>query len=105
MQPPSYGRVAVIGMNEFDPSPACQALRGVAEIRDSPLIQVGQLALRRTAPHQCRDRFNEQTKLALARLQCLLGTLPLGQVDDERHAFVRRSVEDRATDEYRHAGT
>ena len=66
MQPTSHGRVPLIGMDEFEPPPTCQALRGVAEIFDSPLIQVVELALRGTAPDQCRNRLDQQAKLTLA---------------------------------------
>src|SRR5262249_21192539 len=55
MQPPSYGRVAMVGMDEFQPSPAGQALCRVAEIFHGPLIQVVQLTVRVTAPYQCGD--------------------------------------------------
>src|SRR5262249_20801174 len=39
MQPPSYGRVLLIGMDEFEPPPAGQTLRRVAQIFDGLLIQ------------------------------------------------------------------
>ena len=66
MQPPSDGRVSLIGMDEFEPPIAGQTLRRVAKIFDSPLIHVVQLALRSTAPHECRDRLDEETKLTFA---------------------------------------
>src|SRR6185503_13591910 len=47
------------------PPPIGQILRSVAEIFDSPLIQVVQLALGSTAPHECGDRLNQKTKLPL----------------------------------------
>ena len=59
MQPTSHGRVPLIGMDEFEPPPTCQTLRGVAEIFDSPLIQVVELAPRGTAPDQCWNRLDQ----------------------------------------------
>src|SRR4029450_13137173 len=65
MQPSSHGRVAVIGMDEFEPPSTGQALRRVPEILDGPLIQVLQLTFRSTAPHQCGDRLGQEAELPL----------------------------------------
>ena len=83
MQPPSYGRVPVVGMDEFKPPPTGQALRGVAEILDSPLIQVVQLAFRSTAPHECRDGLDQETELTLARRESLFGALALVDIREQ----------------------
>src|SRR5262245_25621291 len=73
MQPAAYRRVAVIGMNEFEPPPARQALGGVAKIFDSPLVQVLQLAHSSAAPHECRDGVDEESKLSLTLDERYLG--------------------------------
>src|SRR5215470_1259487 len=80
MQPPSYGRVAVIGMDEFAPPSTGQALRRVAEIFDGPLIQVVQFTFRSTAPDQRRDRLNQETELTLACGERVLGNLGIGYI-------------------------
>src|SRR5688500_12083697 len=59
---------------------------GVAEIFDGPLIQVVQLALRSTAPHECRDRLDKETTLALAFAQFFIGSGELA--DALRDAFL-----------------
>src|SRR4029434_4292067 len=77
LQPSSYRRVTVVGMNEFDPPPVRQALRAVTEVYDSTLIQVVQLAFGSPAPHECRDCLNQETKLTLALPKCIYRTLAL----------------------------
>src|SRR5882672_2199366 len=66
---PTYRRVTVIGMDEFEPPSTGQALSSATEIIDGPLIEVVQLALRSPAPHECGDRLDQETKLHLGALQ------------------------------------
>src|SRR5262249_49576212 len=77
MQPSSEGRVAVGGMHELEPPLTSQALRGVPEIFDSPLIQVVQFALRGTAPHELRNRIDDQLEIAFASAKRVLCALPV----------------------------
>src|SRR5262245_23800446 len=66
MGPPLYGGVAISGIHQFNPPPAGQALGGVAEKCDCPLVQVLQFAFRTPTPHQCRDRVDKEAKFTLA---------------------------------------
>src|SRR6185295_2571195 len=80
MKPPLDSRLVMIGMDKLEPSPASQILRGVAEVVDCPPVQVVKLALRRTAPHECRDRLDQQTKLTLAPAKRFFGALTVFDV-------------------------
>src|SRR4029453_1916243 len=52
----------------------------MSEIFDSPPVQVVQLALRRTAPHECRDGLDQETKLTLALTKRFFGALSVFDV-------------------------
>src|SRR5262245_6846747 len=66
LQPALYRRIAVIGMDELEPSAIRKALRRVAEKVHGPLVQVIQVALGSTAPDQRRNGIDKQAKLTLA---------------------------------------
>src|SRR5262245_7229088 len=72
MQPPLHRRVAVIGMNEFKPASTGQGLRRVAEILDGSLIQVVEITLWSTAPHQRWNRIDDELELMFTGTQRLL---------------------------------
>jgi hypothetical protein len=80
MQPPLQSRVAIIGVDEFQPAAVSQALGGVAEVFDGAAVQVVQLALGRTAPHECRDGLDQETKLTLAFAKRFFGALAIFDV-------------------------
>ena len=82
-QPPSYGRVAVIGMDELEPPLTGQTLHREAEIFHSPLIQEVQLAFRSTTPHKCRDRLDQESKLTFALAKRFFRALPVVDVGEQ----------------------
>src|SRR5262245_40501359 len=72
MQPPLYGGVTIIGINEFNPPSAGQTVGSLPEKFDGPLIQILQLALGTPAPDKRRDRVDKEAKFTLAFLKVLV---------------------------------
>src|SRR5882724_10941412 len=48
------------------------------------MVQVVQVALRRTTPYECRDGLDQETKLTLALTKCFFGALSVLDVE-RRH--------------------
>jgi len=56
----------------------------VTEILDSPAVQIVQFALRRTAPYECGDGLDQETKLTFALTKCFFGHLLVLDVERDR---------------------
>ena len=55
----------------------------MAEIFDRPLIQIVQVPLVSPAPHECRDRLDEEPKLSLSLDERFFGALPIVDVGEQ----------------------